>query len=79
MVVMVSIGLKPRGDCVKGSGEVPHDELGPAFELEEADGELVAPPSEYCAESRLALDALPAELVMDGVKMPENLARSSLN
>ena len=47
MVASVSRGLKPMGDCVKGSGEVPHDELAPPMlELDDAEGELVdaAPP-----------------------------------
>ena len=79
MVVSVSTGLKPMGDCVTGSGDVPQDELGPALDCEEADGELVAPPRLKLAESRLAREALVMELLMDGVKPLLNLARSSLN
>jgi hypothetical protein len=42
IVARVSTGLKPKGDWVYGSGEVPHEELGPPmFEFEEAEGELV--------------------------------------
>jgi hypothetical protein len=39
---ILSVGLKADGDCVEGSGDVPHDELSPAFDptFEEADGEL---------------------------------------
>lgn len=70
MVPRVSTGLKPRGDCVSGSGEVPHDELAPPmFEFDEADGELVdAPPTAYC-ESMLTepFDRLP---VRGGVYNP---------
>lgn len=29
------------GDWVNGSGDVPHDELAPTLEWDEADGELV--------------------------------------
>ena len=39
MVVNVSMGLKPRGDCVNGSGDVPQEELGPILEFEDAEGE----------------------------------------
>jgi hypothetical protein len=72
MVVISSIGFEPEGDCVNGSGEVPQEELAPTFELDEADGELVAP-RPYCAESRLYLESFVMVLAMDGVKTLENL------
>src|SRR5688572_5707589 len=79
MVVSVSTGLKPIGDCVTGSGEVPQEELGPALDCDDAEGELVAPPRLKLAESKLAREALVTELLMDGVKPLLNLASSSLN
>ncbi len=79
IVVSVSTGLKPIGDCVTGSGDVPQEELGPALDCEDAEGELVAPPTLKLAESKLARDAFVIELLMDGVKPVLNLANSSLN
>lgn len=51
----MSTGLKPMGDCVNGSGDVPHDEFGPPMlEFDEADGELVVVgPFKLNCESRL--------------------------
>jgi hypothetical protein len=37
---VASKGLAGAGDCMEGSGEVPQDELGPRFELDDAEGEL---------------------------------------
>jgi len=59
IVVRVSNGLKPGGDCVQGSGDVPHDELGPPLEFEDTDGEAVLPPLRLNdAESRLVREPL---------------------
>lgn len=80
---MVSTGLKPMGDCVKGSGDVPQDELGPMLELEldDADGELVlVAPLLYWPTLTLERDALETVApVRGGLKTPENLERSSFS
>lgn len=69
------------GDWVKGSGEVPHDELGPTLEFVDAEGELVdvSAPMLTC-ESRLAREALAMlAFVNVGLKrLAEKLAKSSL-
>jgi hypothetical protein len=78
MVVNVSRGLKLIGDWVNGSGDVPQDELGPALELEDAEGELVAAATLKGTESTLAREPVRVELDMDGAKMPAYLAKSSL-
>jgi hypothetical protein len=58
IVVNESIGLKPMGDCVSGSGDVPHEEVAPMLEFEDADGELVdSGPVRPKFESALPLDA----------------------
>jgi len=40
MVVSVASVALYTGDCMVGSGDVPHEELAPWLELDEADGEL---------------------------------------
>jgi hypothetical protein len=79
MVVRVSTGLKPIGDWVNGSGEVPQEELGPPWEFDEAEGDDVVVAAPLLLDSALPR---PAEatllLVKGGLKMPEKLARSSL-
>lgn len=67
--------LNPAGDWLLGSGEVPHDELGPPFEFDDADGEELV----LLRESVLRRPADETLLfVKGGLKMPENLAKSSL-
>lgn len=57
-----------------GSGDVPHEELAPAFELDEADGEELV----LLRESVLPRPADATLLfVSGGLKIPENLAKSS--
>lgn len=74
IVVKVSRGLKPSGDWVNGSGDVPQDELGPITELDEDEGEPVfAPLRLNCAESRLDLEPL---LLFAPSKRPERLKGS---
>lgn len=79
MVVRAS-ALKPMGDwLLVGSGDVPHDELGPPLEFEEHDGEDSVVGITLLCESVLARAAEATLLFVNGgVKMPENLARSSL-
>lgn len=79
MVVRAS-GLKPTGDwLLVGSGDVPHDELGPPFELEEHDGDDSVVAAALFCESVLARAAeATLLLVSGGLKIPENLARSFL-
>jgi hypothetical protein len=73
IVVRVSTGLKAVGDCVNGSGDVPHEELAPIFELEDADGELVVVAG---CESKLVRE--PLLLGMSGLNiLAPMLARSS--
>ena len=62
---------------MKGSGEVPQDELGPALECED-EGELDAvPPTLKLAESRLDLDALPLMSYGEPLNTPGNLTAAS--
>lgn len=66
--------LNPDDMLLLGSGDVPHDELGPPFELDEADGDEVV----LLRESVLPRPADATLLfVSGGLKMPENLAKSS--
>lgn len=57
-----------------GSGDVPHDELVHPFELEEADGEELVLLRESVLPRPVNATLL---FVSGGLKMPENLARSS--
>lgn len=66
--------LNPVGGWLLGSGDVPHEELVPPFELDEADGEELV----LLRESVLPRPADATLLfVSGGLKMPENLAKSS--
>lgn len=79
-IVPKASGLKATGDwLLVGSGDVPHEELGPPLELEEHDGdeEDVAAPGLCEFTLPRAADAMTLS-VRGGLKMPENLARSSL-
>ena len=80
-MVRVSIGLKPIGDWVIGSGDVPQDELAPILEFDEADGELVevTAPTLKC-ESMLMFELLRTSILFCGeLKRPADmLAKSSL-
>jgi hypothetical protein len=55
IVDIVSTGLKPSGDWLNGSGEVPHDELAPpGFECDDPEGDpVVVLPRLWCPESML--------------------------
>jgi len=59
------------GDCVKGSGDVPQEELGPpVFEFEEAEGEREAAAAAALkgTESRLLREPMAVDPVMDRVE-----------
>lgn len=78
MVVNVSSGLELIGDCVNGSGEVPHDEFGPpVLEDEDADGELVAAATLKDTESTLAREPVRVDPPRDGENRLAYLAKSS--
>ena len=65
--------MKEVGDWVNGSGDVPHEELAPIFEFDDADGELVVVTG---CESKLVRE--PLLLGMSGLNMlAPTLARSS--
>jgi hypothetical protein len=81
IVVNVSIGLKPIGDWVSGSGEVPQEELAPMLELDEAEGELVdIGPVMPKLESALPLDAFATFWLVRGAekRLAAKLDKSSL-
>lgn len=68
-------GLKDTGDWLfVGSGDVPHEELGPPLEFDEDEGDEEDVAAPFVLPR--AADATTL-LVRGGLKIPENLARSS--
>jgi len=76
------MGLNPMGDCVRGSGDVPHEELAPMLEFDDADGELVErAPVRPKLESWLPLDAFATLELVRGAenRLAAKLDKSSLD